>query len=415
MDTARLAELVKIKDKSKASKADKKEFCELWMQLVREKGLGENAFRFLVDGFPFCGVEPFMECLRYSEDKQKMVIAFLHSAAFGKNSAVAFKCALHLLSCLIRDAETEYAACAVIMRELPRYAFTKEKQMIKDTGKMFARYLFTVIYAKKQLPSLNHYSLNDRDRDRFVQVVSRGLEDSKSLKYTNRERMGADLVMDWIKPETGETVQTVDSEKTVDCEKTEVRPVSQVETTAMVKPEISSDEKQSYEVPSWSGLYSSGIQYLKDAFSKVQKEMLSLSAENKKLVASRDALQAECQKRQEEADHLKAQIVEKDEMLFAKEKMEEMLQTQMIGLKKELEQKEQEISDRIEMSQIVQMDNERQADQQIRRLASELSTYYNDIRESEGVPMTEDLGEILRDQILEVFKILIRSGIRVDL
>ena len=415
MDTARLTELVKIKDKAKASKVDKKEFCDLWIQLVREEGLGEEAYRFLVDGFPFCGVEPFIECLRSSEDMQKTVIAFLHSAAFGKNSAVAFKCALHLLSCLIRDAETEYATCAVIMRELPRYAFTREKQMIKDIGKMFARYMFTVIYAKKELPSLSNYSLNDRDRDNFVLVVSHGLEDSKSLKYTDRERMGAELVTAWIKPETEAPVQPAAPAQTVVPVRTEVRPVSPVGTVATVRPDKPTEEEKPVEEPGWSGLYSRGMQYLRDAFSKVQREMLSLSAENKGLVTSRDALQAENQKRREEAERLKAQIVERDEMLFAKEKTEELLQAQVAGLKTELEQKEQEISDRIQMSQIVQKNTAQQSDQELKRLGSELSTYYRDIKESEGIPMTAELGEILLDQIKDVFAVLIKHGIRVDL
>ena len=197
-------------------------------------------------------------------------------------------------------------------------------------------------------------------------------------------------------------------------EKIDDKPETSVKTAAPVKAEDFAEAEKLVEDSNWSGLYSRGVQYLKGAFAKMQREMLSLSADNKGLVASRDALQAECQKRREEAERLKAQIAEKNEMLFANTKMQELLQAQVAGLKKELEQKEQEISDRIEMSQLAQRDSERQSDQQLRRLGSELSTYYRDIRESEGVPMTADLGEILRDQILDVFRVLIRNGIRVD-
>ena len=82
MDTSRLTELVKIKDKAKSSKADKREFCDLWLELIREEGPVEKAFQFLIDGFPFCGMEPFAGYLKSSEDMQKTVIAFLHSSVF---------------------------------------------------------------------------------------------------------------------------------------------------------------------------------------------------------------------------------------------------------------------------------------------------------------------------------------------
>lgn len=409
MDTSRLTELVKIKDKAKASKADKREFCDLWLELIREEGPGEKAFQFLIDGFPFSGMEPFAGYLKSSEDMQKTVIAFLHSSAFSRNSAVAFKCGLNLLACLIRDVETEFSTCAVIMRELPRLAVTKEKQMIRDIGRIFARNLFSVIYAKRSIPSLGYYSLSESVKDSFLILVNHGLEDSRLLPLSENERMGMKLVNDcWVMKDT--EVSRMPAEQVRD----EEEKPALTGTASLPTQNSTVAGEQSEVVQDWSGLYGKGLQFLKDAFVKAQEQTLNQTAANRKLYTERDRLLAENQKCREEIDRLKKELLEKDEALFAKAKMEELQQVQIGRLVKELEQKEQEICDRIEMSQIVQKNSEQQSDQELKRLGSELSTYYQDIMESEGIPMTVELGEILRDQIMDVFSVLAKHGIRAD-
>ena len=407
MDTARLTELVKIQKKADSSKAVKKEFYDNWLQFIREEGPGEEAFRFLIEGFPFCGMEPFAEYLRTSEDMQKTVIAFLRSSAFGKNSAGALKCALNLLACLMRDVETEFATCAVLMRELPRLAFTKEKQLIKDIGKIFARQMFCVIYAKRRLPSLGNYGLNDRDKNNLVLVFRSGLDQCRGIQMDERERMGADLVAAWIENDDSAPVQPAVSPQVP-----VLKPVSAVQPAA-VQTE-SGEERKASEEEGWTGLYNRGVQCLKQAYDRMQQDMLKMSAENKGFSAEREKLQAELEKRNEQVEHLAAEVSDRDERLFAADKEKELLQSEITWLKEALEQKKAELSDRIQMSQIAQMDSERQSDQQLKRLGSELGTYYQDIMESEGIPMTAELGEILRDQIKDVFGVLIKHGIRVD-
>ena len=404
MDTVRLKELVKIQKKSESSKTVKKEFYDLWLQFIKEDGPGEEAFQLLVDGFSFAGMEPFVEYLRTSENVQKTVITFMHSTSFCKNSAVAFKCALNLLACLIRDIEMEYAACAVIMRELPRLALTKEKQIIKDIGKMFSRNLFSVIYAKSKLPSLNSYGLNDKDRDSFVVVISQGLEDSKSLQLNEKEIMGARLVSAWVQNGAEEQEESAKEEIHTPVP-TAISPIKQEKPVEVIQTEEGRD---------WSETYRTGLNYLKDAFEKMQSEMILYRAEIKRLSTELESLRDEYQKSISENDNLKEVLKDRESELAEKNKAAEVLEDEVSWLRDELDRKRREINDRIQMNQIVQMDSERQSDQQLKRLGSELSTYYQDIKESEKNPMSTELGEILRDQILDVFKVLIRNGIRVD-
>ena len=48
------------------------------------------------------------------------------------------------------------------------------------------------------------------------------------------------------------------------------------------------------------------------------------------------------------------------------------------------------------------------------RIASGLKTYYDDLMSAKDVPMNLELGEIIRDEILEVFKVLKENGIKLD-
>ena len=410
MDTAKLAELVKIQKKADSSRMIKKEFYDNWLQYIREEGPGEEVFRLMIEGFPFCGMEPFAEYLRMSEDIQKTVISFLHSSAFGKNAAVSFKCGLNLLACLLRDMEMEFSTCAVIMRDLPRLAFTKEKQPIKDIGKIFARQMFCVIYAKDRLPSLNNYGLNDRDRNNLVLVIRSGLEQCQGSQMDEKERMGAKLVASWLDnvDETHEQPSVQSHTQIPKADSFSVAPVS-------VRQIIPAENCAAMEEDAgWIGLYNGGMQYLKEAYDRMQQEILKLSSINKGFAVEREKLQSELQKKSEQSEYLKKELEDREERLFVKGKEAELLQAEISRMKEALDQKTAELNDRIEMSQIVRMDSERQSDQQLKRLGSELSTFFQDIKESENVPMSVELGEILRDQIMDVFRVLMKHGIRID-
>ena len=409
MDTARLNELVKMQKKTDSSKAVRKEFYDNWLQFILEEGPGEEAFRYLIEGFPFCGMEPFADYLRTSEEMQKTVIEFLKSEAFRKNSAISLKCALNLLGCLLRDAETEYGTCATIMREIPRLAYTKEKKMIKDLGKIFARQFFAVIYAKSALPSLDLYELKQKDRNQFELIIRNGLDQYQNLPFDEKEHMGADLTRAWIDHTVPASEPSTVHQETKTQKPKNTVPVILPEKTAQEVEEPATSEERGV-----SGLYCQDVQNLKDAFVKMQDEILTLTAERKRIDAEKESLSAECVKGHEEAERLRMAFEEKAEMLFAAEKDRELLQTRIQWLEEELKKKDLELNDRIQMNQIVQMDSERQSDQQLKRLGSELSTYYQDIMESENVPMSAELGEILRDQIKDVFSVLIKHGIRVD-
>lgn len=70
-----------------------------------------------------------------------------------------------------------------------------------------------------------------------------------------------------------------------------------------------------------------------------------------------------------------------------------------------------EILQKDSMIDMLRRDRNHQSNEAIKRLAGKLQYFYADYVDAKGLEMSEDLGENMRDQLGEVFKILIDAGI----
>ena len=76
-------------------------------------------------------------------------------------------------------------------------------------------------------------------------------------------------------------------------------------------------------------------------------------------------------------------------------------------------EKDTEISERIKMSEMLSRDRSRQADETLQRLASKIRIEYRDFEDAINAEMTVDLGENLRLQLLNIFEILEKGGMKI--
>ena len=76
-----------------------------------------------------------------------------------------------------------------------------------------------------------------------------------------------------------------------------------------------------------------------------------------------------------------------------------------------LAEKEAEIEDRKRLADIISLDNTKQSEEVLRRLSGELASYYGAFVEAGDTEMTVEVGEILRDQLSDIYKILKKNGI----
>ena len=89
------------------------------------------------------------------------------------------------------------------------------------------------------------------------------------------------------------------------------------------------------------------------------------------------------------------------------------LQMQLEEALKENRIQKIEIEQRIELIEMLRRDRSKQGDEAQRRLASKLRSYYEDYLDAETIEMSVELGENMRDQMGEIFKILSSAGLSV--
>ncbi len=66
------------------------------------------------------------------------------------------------------------------------------------------------------------------------------------------------------------------------------------------------------------------------------------------------------------------------------------------------------------MSEVLSRDRSRQADESLQRIASKIKVEYRDFMDAVDTPMTVDLGENLRLQLMSIFEILEKGGMKIE-
>ena len=108
-------------------------------------------------------------------------------------------------------------------------------------------------------------------------------------------------------------------------------------------------------------------------------------------------------------------------MLLSNEKKITTLSAELFSAKtavekqeKRIAQLEQEIQERMKLTEALSRDRAKQSDEAFNRLASRLRIEYRDFMDAVDIPMNRDLGENMREQLKNVFDILIKAGIAIN-
>ena len=94
------------------------------------------------------------------------------------------------------------------------------------------------------------------------------------------------------------------------------------------------------------------------------------------------------------------------ELASAKRNIEQLLQ--------QCDQLERELQERRKMNEALSRDRAKQSDEAFNRLASKLRIEYRDFIDALDIPMDSNLGENMREQLKNVFGILIKAGIAIN-
>ena len=143
----------------------------------------------------------------------------------------------------------------------------------------------------------------------------------------------------------------------------------------------------------------------------LQQKIVSLQEEKQNLSNQLSSCQGELQRCQRRLSQKSLTLKDTEQKLAETIQADILKDKQIANLETAVQQHRDETEKALEMVEILRRDKDKQSDETVKRIASRLRTYYMDYKDALSLEMSTDLGENMRDQLGEVFKILQDAGI----
>lgn len=391
----------KKNNKKEPAKAEKDDFRNAWIALVSEEGYPGEAEQFLYEGFSFCGMEPFYMYMKHAANQDDILRQLFEGEHYGKDCNVTFKIIVHLFALMLND-EVPANLLVSIIKRFPSACLNKEGKRLGTAAKTMEKYFLKVLS-----PSIAFCPFGDMDVDpdvikRFLATFSSLINELKQAEGIKEPAIANILhVENWAKDYLG--IKDQDNHQLID------RSNSEISTDPVDETAVESLKK---------GIDMNSLQ---DILTQAQILASRLEKENgsqKQQITDLEIKEHDNGKRIEEIskelESEKKVIVELRKQIFELESQCRSLQHDLDGKEKLLLEKDAEIADRIKMSEVLSRDRSRQADESLQRIASKIRVEYRDFKDAIDAPMSDDLGENLRFQLLSVFEILEKGGMKIE-
>jgi len=406
MDTAKMNELLEYKDKIKASQAKRASFSAEWLSYVTENGFDEKAEQYLFTGFEYRKMHPFVDYLKTVENKRENVLKFLNGKQFSKNKPKSFKMALNLLVILFGELPEEQTLMVYVIRRLPSVSVGKDKKRMPETGKAFEKFFFPEFTESLILPDLQTMGeLKPVSVSEFRALVSDALDmiaDNGEIDKKIKEAFAKTST--WIK---GSPVAEASVQESIGGESKNVTQSEEGSNNESAPAEKQEKPKDDSPVLSWRSslkFISSTIERYELQGRLLQEQLLRKDREIVELGDKLSRNESALSKALEDGKTLRAKEIQLSRDI-------DNLKSTIADLNKTVMEKEKEIADRSKLADMLSRDTSKQSDAVLKRLSSELASYYEDFVAAKDEPVTEEIGDILKDQLSEIFAILKKNGI----
>ena len=462
-----LDSLIGIK-KDKNHKINRKEsiaYAEAWKNLVSaEGGFTERVEQYFYNGFVYTGAKPFVEWVLATEEPTKSLELLFKGKRFERDNSATFRILINILAHLIISGGTQERYLIVqIMKSLPKVSRNKENKTIGDAHKSLTKYFIKELNCEITFPTLSELNINPGFIRNIVLLFDELLVKIEHENLSKKDKETIDAVIQWLHPESKKvdnmTLKTgirddVNDEKN-GLQSTEMVgenhvPVSAIKITE--KPEEGLRERVIEESQVMGGddegsetsfetrierekilenstaaeessqeRYDQVKELLKQVDILTNKLWLEAAEDKKKAESEIAELRKETDKQTVQLQDNQQHIKKLQEALLDRTNTISAMSAQINGFSLEHEKlqmiindREAEIAQRTQMIEALSRDRSKQLDEQTKRLASKLKVEYRDFKDAEGQMMDSDLGENMREQLKNIFAILIKAGISLD-
>lgn len=388
MNLEKLNELMEISKKSDASKAVKKAYKEEMVALLKEEGISSSVERYLWGGFSFCGAQPLFEYAKELEKEEKVRVLekIIKTETFTKNEKCnAFRMCISWLAFEIEQPEKDLETIAVLIKWASAKYKKKDGSISKDNSKCIEKYFIAVLKSETQYPLWESVPLHKEIIKDFCAYFCSEIEPMKNDKNSKK----LDPVIAWLNS---------GKQETNDC--TEVEQVKNENSSNEVKA-IGDNKELLADNSIWDfNRVALVLEEMSEKASVLGVEHRKLQKKKEELISTNKSLSETLENTQGILNAAQAKLSDAESTIAHQNTKIEELNAEIVKL-----------------SSIVSVyaeDKQSSMDGQLNAIASKLKSEYKEFQDALEAEMTAEVGEIVRDQLHRVFKILIKAGIDIE-
>lgn len=391
----------KESNKKEPSQSDKTSYTDNWMELVHQEGFSVDAEKYLYDGFWFCGSEAYYGYIKSSSIPTETLSSLFQGRYYGKDSNVTFRILTHLLALMLNDnAPSELLA--PIIAHFPSACVNKENKRLGTAVKTIEKYFLGTISPSATFFPLSEIELSAGVKNMFVTIFASLLKDlTASGPIKANLAIPFQITLKWLGNYSPQLIEKY-SASSSDTSKTEVADSLSTSFGSGDSSVHTGNESLSQilvKAQTISSRLESEMAALKHRLLELQDKEASLTSR----LNDAEKKNAEYQNELKEVHSQRIMLSQKCTQLESETREKDRI----------ISEKDSEISERIKMSEMLSRDRSRQADETLQRLASKIRIEYRDFEDAINAEMTVDLGENLRLQLLNIFEILEKGGMKI--
>ena len=413
----KLIALKKVKG-HKINKTESEDFISAWRNLVTaDGGFTDKAEQYFYDGFIFAGAKPFIDWVLSSEDQFAALNSLFKGALFGRDIVATFRILISSLANLLTaDTQDKRLLCPVI-KKIPAVSKNKGKKTVGDGHKILVKYFIGELSCTVTYPDLSTLDIKPAFINDFKVLMDELLNRIDSDSLSKKDSATVIAIMKWLHP-ASEQIDAAMNKKPA----TDQKVAAQDGTATVVVPESKTSPTEAPEktLDPYELLYNTlkkaaEISTQLQATRRVaENKIVTLSEANSALHRDMASLDTQLESAKRRENDLSVQLAERNQRISVIIAEKKELEHRMQLLQSTISEKESEIMQRTQMMEALSRDRAKQSDEQTKRLASKLKIEYRDFLDAEGLPMDSDLGENMREQLKNIFSILIKAGIAMD-
>ena len=403
---ANIGTMDELLKKKRSSSSKSQQFLEAWKGFVLEHGFSEEAEKYLYDGSVFCGAEPFYWYLNQTDDQNKRLKELFNGSSYGKDGKATLRMLTHLFALLLNKGSSS-ETIALIIEQLS----TVGGYRTKDAMQTMKKYFFDVLLPTVEFTPLSTIDLDQTIIFSFASDLLAGVGEIRKDDSVGEPALtNTARVCEWL----GAYLCKDDGVKTVMVDNTAAEksasPSPSSDKLGKNDGEKSTDVQAIDLKESFSGI----LDRAKVLYEKKEKELVRQRVHSQelefRLSDAEQGLLQEYQKNKElqnttqelrvKISHLERLCNDLNKVIAEKEDF--------------IAQKNQEIEERMKMSEALSLDRSRQFDEKLQRIASALRVEYRDFQDAKQANMTVELGENLLVQLENIFGVLEKAGLKIQ-